>query len=202
MLEAETPNQTVIATDDATKGLIAGLQKRDPNAQARLYEQYGAQIHRYAARRLGDTELAQDLLLQVMVEANRNINRFNHRISTLRAWLFGLTHRRITHELRQRSRRKAPPVGWQVSLEGIAEQPAPGDMADAIIARLEAQRQVGQLQACLSNLEMEVLLLRCVHQLSLAEIAHTIGRSERAVNSLLVRAKTKARDVLLEKGGQ
>lgn len=196
IVEAETPNRTVVAARDATRDLIAGLQKRNPNAQAQLYEQYGAQIHRYAARRLGDTELAQDLLVQVMVEANRNISRFNPRISTLRAWLFGIAHRQITDELRQRSRQKTPPASSQVSLESVAEQPAPSDMADAAIARLEAQHQVGQLQACLSDLEMEVLLLRCVHQLSLAEIAHTIGRSERAVNSLLVRAKQKAREIL------
>jgi|WetSurMetagenome_2_1015567.scaffolds.fasta_scaffold223638_1 RNA polymerase sigma-70 factor, ECF subfamily len=201
MLEAETPQKTIVASGDAARDLIAGLQKRDPEAQVRLYEQYGAQIHRYAARRLGDTELAQDLLVQVMVEANHNISRYNPRISTLRAWLFGIAHRQIAHELRQRSRQKAPPAGWQVSLEGVAEQPAPGDIADEAIARLEARRQVGQLRACLSEREMAVLLLRCGHQLSLAEIAHTIGRSERAVNSLLVRAKAKARDVLLEKGG-
>jgi RNA polymerase sigma factor (sigma-70 family) len=201
MLEAETPHRTVVVADDATRGLIAGLQKRDPEAQAQLYEQYGAQIHRYAARRLGDSELAQDLLVQVMVEADRNISHFSPRIATLRAWLFGIAHRQITHELRQRSRQKTPPARRQVSLEGVAEQPVPGDMAAAAVARLEAQQQVARIQAHLSDREMEVLRLRCVHQLSLAEIAHTIGRSERGANSLLVRAKRKARDVLSQGDG-
>ncbi|MDH4188552.1 MAG: RNA polymerase sigma factor [Nitrospira sp.] len=202
MLEADSPHKTVVAIHDATRDLIAGLQKRDPNAQAQLYEQYGAQIHRYAARRLGDTELAQDLLVQVMVEANRNITRFNPRISTLRAWLFGIAHRQITDELRQRSRRKTPPASSQVSLEGVAEQRGPGDMAATTIARLEAQQQVARIQAQLSDSEMEVLRLRCVQQFSLTEIARTIGRSERAVNSLLVRAKQKAREVLSQEEDQ
>jgi RNA polymerase sigma factor (sigma-70 family) len=198
MLEAETPHSQVVAADDATQGLIHGLQNHDPDAQAQLYERYGGDIHRYAARRTGDTELAQDLLVATLVDGARNIARFNPSISTLRAWLFGIAHRHIVRELRRRSRHKTPPASQQVSLDRAAEQATPGDMAADTIERLDAQRQVGYLQENLSDAEMEVLLLRCVHQLSLAEIAHTIGRSERAVNSLLVRAKTKARNILSE----
>ncbi|UCC67039.1 MAG: sigma-70 region 4 domain-containing protein, partial [Armatimonadota bacterium] len=50
----------------------------------------------------------------------------------------------------------------------------------------------------LSDAEMEVLVLHCIEGFSTGEIAGVVGRSPRAVNSLLHRARKKARERLVE----
>jgi DNA-directed RNA polymerase specialized sigma24 family protein len=63
-------------------------------------------------------------------------------------------------------------------------------------ARIDARRQVALLRAHLSDAEMDVLVLHCAHQFSVDEVAQIMGRSRRAINSLLHRARRKARERL------
>ncbi len=121
--------------------------------------------------------------------------------ATFTAWLFGIARRQAQLELRRQRRRKSVPEAVQTPLDSLAEQPAPGDLAEATAARLQAERQVAKLVGYLSDPEMEVLILRCCHEFSIRGIAHVLGRSERAIDSLLDRAKRKARGRLAEDAG-
>jgi DNA-directed RNA polymerase specialized sigma24 family protein len=93
------------------------------------------------------------------------------------------------------------PDSVQSPLDSLVEQPHPEDLAEATAARLQAERQVAKLVGYLSDTEMEVLVLRCTQELSIREIATALGRSERAIDSLLDRAKRKARERLAEDAG-
>jgi RNA polymerase sigma factor (sigma-70 family) len=72
-----------------------------------------------------------------------------------------------------------------------------GSSSDSdLSSRVEAQRRVQMLANALSPAEMEVLVLHFVDEFSVKEIARIVGRSRRAVDSLLYRAKGKARERL------
>ena len=186
-----------VGVTDGADGLVAGLRRCDPQAHTELCTRYGRRVHRYLAGRLrGDADLAEDLLVQTLAETARNVAHFNPRRATFTAWLFGIARRQVQLELRRQSRRKSVPLSAQVSLDAAAEV-ATGDMAGASAARMEAQRQVALLRDCLSSTEMEALVLQHVYQLSIAEIGQVMGRSGRAIESLLHRAKTKARERLV-----
>jgi DNA-directed RNA polymerase specialized sigma24 family protein len=64
------------------------------------------------------------------------------------------------------------------------------------LARSDAQRTMARLRELLSQAELEVLLLFSVERLSEGEIAQVVRRSERAVHSILLRAREKAREAL------
>jgi RNA polymerase sigma factor (sigma-70 family) len=202
MTEAETPHNIVALRDEATDRLVAGLKRQDRSAQTALLDQYGPIIQEFAARRLGDDEIAQDVMVEALAAAALGIKRFNPHISTFRAWLFGVARRHIQHEARLRARQRLVPVSAQVSLERAAEEASPCDLAAGLAAHLDAIRQVAKLCASLLPLEMEVLTLWCIHEMSLREMAHVVGRSERAVSSLLDRAKRKARERLANDDGR
>jgi RNA polymerase sigma-70 factor (ECF subfamily) len=197
MAEVETLHSNVAQRDEATDRLVAGLQRQDRSAEASLLEQYGPMIQEFAARRLGDVELAKDVMVEALAAAALGIRRFDRRITSFRAWLFGVARRHIQQEARLRARRRLVPATVQVSLERAAEEASPGDLADGLAARVDAQRTIAMLAASLSPVEMEVLTLWCIHELSLREMAHVMGRSERGVSSLLHRAKHKARERLV-----
>jgi len=179
--------------------LVAGVKAADPAVCGQLYDLFGHRLHRYIAVRLpGDDQLAEELMLLTLAEAAQRIRSFNPRKATLSAWLYGVARRHVQRELRVRSRRKSVPASAQVPLEDMGEQAIQEDIADSVAARLQAQLTVMELRRCLSDIEMEVLILHCMHQLSAIEIGKVLGRSERAIDSLLRRARQKARERLAQ----
>jgi len=181
---------------EADAALLSGLRQRLPEACAQLYDRFAPGIHRFAVTRLGDVETAEDVVVETMVSAVRDIRRFNSRRSSLAAWLYGIARRRVHLELRRQKRRKSVPPGAQVSLDGLSEASDGKDLAGGTAAKLDARSKVQELRRLLSDKEMEVLLFSCVEELSAREIGQAIGGSERAVHSILHRAKKKARERL------
>ncbi|UCC69558.1 MAG: hypothetical protein JSV79_06550, partial [Armatimonadota bacterium] len=60
--------------------LARRLQQGDAAAYADLYRRFGTPLHRFAASRLaGDQELAEDIMVQTLADALRNIRRFDPR---------------------------------------------------------------------------------------------------------------------------
>jgi DNA-directed RNA polymerase specialized sigma24 family protein len=73
-------------------------------------------------------------------------------------------------------------------------------MAEVLSSRITAQRQVAALATVLSSLEFEVLMLSSADELSAPEIGRIVGRSGRAIHSILHRARGKARERLVRDG--
>jgi len=180
------------------EGLVQGLRAGAPEAAQELCARYGPRLYRFAAARLpGDAPAAEDVMAYALTDAAHNIHRFDPRRSGFTAWLFGIAARKLRDAVRVQRRRKSLPPSAQTSMESLAEAAETTDLAETLAARLDAQRQAADLAAVLSNLEFEVLALHCVEELSAREIEAVIGRSERAVHSILHRARQKARERLV-----
>ncbi len=185
---------------DAT--LVRGLLAGSPEAHLELYERFAPRLQRFAAMRLPNTpESAEDIAVQTLLLAGRKIHQFNPRKGTFLSWLYGIARQEIIRELRLQSRRKSIPSSAQVPIGNAAEEQAGPPLDQVAAARIDAQRQLSSLSQALSEVEMEVLILSCIDELSLREIGRIIGRSERAVHSLMHRARQKARERLGENEG-
>jgi RNA polymerase sigma-70 factor (ECF subfamily) len=199
MPECEASQLAEGETAERDAALVRGLRERAPDACAELYDRFAPRIHRFAASRLNaDVQLAEDIVVQTLVDAVRDIGRFDGRKSSLSAWLYGIARRRLQAEARRQSRLKSVPAAAQVPLEEVREQADGQDLASHLAARIDAQRKVAALATMLSDSEMEVLVLHSIDELSLKEVGRVVGRSERAVHSLLCRARQKARERLAE----
>lgn len=179
--------------------LARDLREGKPEAARELCERFGSRLLAFVgARFAGETELAKDLAIQALTDATRRIRWYDPKKSHFAAWLYGVARGRIRAELRRRSRLKSVPAHALSPIEGLSETPDERDAAEEIASRVDAQRQVALLSGVLTDLEFEVLVLKCIDQLSAREIALAVGRSERAVHSLLHRARTKARKRLAD----
>jgi RNA polymerase sigma-70 factor (ECF subfamily) len=185
----------------AAMALLADLRERSAPAWAEVYDRFAPGIHWLAqGLLLGDVETAEDVVVETMAAAAKDIRRFDPRRSSLSAWLYGIARRRVAAELRRRKRLKSPPPWAQLSM---AEADKLGDRRDesaAVAERLDAGRQVAEIAAHLSDVEMTLLVLSSVEELSVKEMAQAIGRTEQAVHSALHRARHKARERLLSDG--
>jgi RNA polymerase sigma-70 factor (ECF subfamily) len=153
-------------------------------------------VYSYAYYELGDHHLAEDATEATFVSALTNLHRFEERArpadgegaSTFRVWLFQIARNEIAGERRRTRRRPVEPIG-----ETIVADPL--DVEAAAVQRdqaREAWRAVGRLP----GERRQAMVLRFVDELSTAEIAGVLGRSEGAVRVLIHRAlRSVAKDL-------
>ena len=187
-----------IAHLDRDRPLVEAA-RRDPERFEALYRRYLAPVYSYAYYELGDHHAAEDATERTFLAALANLHRFDERArpadgegaSTFKVWLFRIARNVISNE-RRTARRHPAAVLDDVTQAIIAD---PLDVEGDTVRREEATaawRAVGRLPGD----RRRAVVLRFVDELSTAEIAGVLGRSEGAVRVLIHRAlRTVARDL-------
>ena len=170
---------------------------REPARFDALYRKYLAQVYSYAFYELGDHHDAEDATERTFLLALGALPRFEERArpadgegaSTFRVWLFQIARNVVSNVRRARRRRPEAPLDAAVAMAG------PLDVEASATRRLEAV----DAWAAVSRLpddRRRALVLRFVDEMSTAEIAGVLGRSEGAVRVLIHRGlRAVARDL-------
>ncbi|HET9614131.1 MAG TPA: sigma-70 family RNA polymerase sigma factor [Candidatus Limnocylindrales bacterium] len=176
--------------------------QRDPLLFDALYRRYLAQVYSYAHHELGDHHDAEDATERTFLAALTALPRFEERArpadgdgaSTFRVWLFQIARNEVAGQ-RRRQRRHAT-----TSLDAADMVRDEVDVAVAA-ARREDATAAWQAVGRLRGDRRQALVLRFVEEMSTAEIAGVLGRSEGAVRVLVHRAlRAVARDLGAERG--
>ena len=193
---AEEAGRSRVTHLDRDRALVTAA-RRDPSAFEPLYRRYLAQVYSYAYYELGDHHDAEDATERTFLLALSNLGRFEERArpadgegaSTFRVWLFRIARNVVANT--RRTRRRRPEAPFEVA--AVVRDPM--DVEQGAVARGEvadAWAAVGRLPAD----RRRAIVLRFVDEMSTAEIAGVLGRSEGAVRVLLHRAlRTVARDL-------
>ncbi|HZU13100.1 MAG TPA: sigma-70 family RNA polymerase sigma factor [Chloroflexota bacterium] len=168
-----------LAADD--ERALVRAARNDPDAFGELCRRYAPDLYRYLRLRVGNDEDAADLTQQVFVRALAALPRYRERGAPFGAWLFRIARNLVTDAYR----RQRPAVSW----DGMAEAlhcPEADNPEIAALRREEASR----LQTAVRHLrddERELIALRFVAGLTLAEIAAVIGTSRSSVDRRIAR---------------
>jgi RNA polymerase sigma-70 factor, ECF subfamily len=191
-----------VAHFDGDRPLVEAA-RRDPGRFDALYRRYLAQVYSYAYYELGNHHAAEDATEATFLAALAGLPGFQERArpadgegaSTFRVWLFQIARNQVADERRRNRRRRTTP------LDDAFEMADPADLEAVTVQRAEA-RAAWQAVGRLSADRRQAIVLRFVDEMTTAEIAGILGRSEGAVRVLIHRAlRGVARELRLDQRG-
>jgi RNA polymerase sigma-70 factor (ECF subfamily) len=167
--------------------------RRDPAQFDALYRKYLAQVYAYALYELADHHAAEDATERTFLRALAALPRFREQArpedgpeaSTFKVWLFRIARNVIANERRRRRRRPADSLDLALGA-GLAIADST-DLEAQAVTRDAAAEALRALRA-LPDDRRRALTLRFVDEMTTAEIAGVLGRSEGAVRVLIHRA--------------
>ena len=176
--------------------LVRAIARGDEQAMVLLHRAHADALFRFVYRRVDESyedceEVIQDTFLSVIDLAPTFGGQ-----SSVRTWLCGIARLRTIDLQRRRARSKRAPSKLQVDMH--EDMPAADTPATVVDDQLAAAAIVDRLAEVLSKEEGEAFMMRHVDEFSLEEIAVLLGRSLRATEGLVYRAKQKLRQAVLD----
>lgn len=163
--------------------LILAVLRKDRKATACFVQAYADAVYSYVSRRLAPRhDLVDDVVQEVFLDAWEGLSRFRGE-SGVRAWLLGIARHKVQDHYRARLRSFLPLVDGDDAGPGFAGRFEQVQEAQRVRAALERLPEVYRL----------VLLWRYWEKLSTAEMARQIGKTEKAVERVLARAREQFR---------
>lgn len=169
--------------------LIAAA-RTSPDAFAELYDRTFPQVYGLAYSLTSNHARAEDLVSETYRRALASFDRYEHRGHPFATWLCTIT-RNLVRDAARKAGREVP----------LLDLDAPEFIFPG--AGLIAAERAAALQSALGRLntdQRQVLVLRFGHELSCAEAAGRMNRTEAAVKQLSYRAVVRLRQILEEDG--
>lgn len=167
--------------DDRTLGLAAA---HDRAAFTLLYQRYVKRVYGYLYSRVGNVQDTEDLTTVTFMAALAQIKQYRGQ-GSLAAWLLAIAHHKSVDLHRQRHGHA--PLTAAATL--VDATPALDDLVIQEVQRAELERALHKLTPD----RAEVIALRFFGELSNAEVAAIVGKSEAAVKMLIHRGLQELR---------
>ena len=161
--------------------LLIEAAQRNPGRFAELYERNFERVYAYVARRVGSRAEAEDVTAEVFQQALANLPRFEWRGVAFAAWLRRMAANEIADRWHAMRRESGEP-------ERALPEPASED-------DIERRAILFQLVDTLPADQRRVVVGRFVEQLSVADMAREMERSEGAIKQLQWRALRGLREM-------
>lgn len=176
------------------RALVEKLLARDERAFAEFFDTYAPRIFRFAMRRAGDEDLAEEITQTTLIAAVGKLKTWRGEAS-LFTWLCTIARRQIVDHWRKTARQPElhslddhPDV--RAALESLASE---NDGPDALIDGRIAERVQITLDY-LPDRYGDVLEWKYLQGLSVNEIAERLATTPKAVESTLTRARQAFRE--------
>ncbi len=175
---------TAIVFDEVA--VVEGAKRGDPQALSALYEQYFPKVYRYVASRLASTEDAEDVTEEIFLRVLNNVGNFEWRGLPFGAWVFRIARNEIISHVRRQKTRGIPAE----LTESIADYAPDHTLAIETELTMVVVRQAVER---LPEAQRQVVALRFIAGLSVAETAQALKKTENNVKVLQHKAIAKLR---------
>jgi RNA polymerase sigma-70 factor (ECF subfamily) len=182
--------QTVSLQADEDLVLVQAVLRRDRKATAEFVSRYSGHIYSYVRSRLAPRyEQVEDLVQEIFLSAWKSLRRYRAS-GSLHAWVMGIARHKVEDYYRERLR--APE-----SIEDSELDPDTSTYVSTIHQVLEQDQVRKNTQRVLSALPEPyrlALIWRYWEKASAREMAIKTGKTEKAIERLLARARAEFRE--------
>jgi RNA polymerase sigma-70 factor (ECF subfamily) len=179
--------------ENAESLLLARIAKKDRSALAEIYDRFQRPLFSYLFHLLGEKELAEDVLQEVMLVVWQKAAAYKG-AGSASGWIFGIAHHQAFKALRHKERNA------YLDLEAAADVPDEAPTPEAGAIRKASAEEVAAGLARLTPEHREVLELAFFQEFSCKEIEAIIGIPEGTVKSRLSYARRALKAILLRNG--
>ena len=167
----------------------AQFAQGDPDVWQEFIEREIPRLYGIFLRSWPNRPLAEELVQRTVFDAVRGRGSYEPSKGSPEDWITGIARNNIRLEIRKRAGRPSPNGQTSRYFETIDAKPLPDEV-------LEREETAGMVRLALSRLETKeqaVLEAKYIQELAAGEIALQMGTTEKAVHSLLYRARLSLR---------
>ncbi len=176
--------------------LASRLMQGDPAAVIELVERYADGLYRFVYNQVGSVQDAEDIVQDTFIAALRAIQRFRGE-SRLRTWLFSIAMHKMADQQREAGRRLAT-----IPHEMLSVLQEPNPQPEQVLEEIELHQMVRQALLKLPLHYRTALILKYVEDMSVNEISQIMHRSQKSIESVLVRARRLFSDLIGEENAR
>ncbi len=194
--EQQTPIVDTAQVDAELKqeSVLIEKARTDPDAFAKLYENYVDRIYAYIYHRVGNVHDAEDLTARTFYRALERLDQYEDRGLPFSAWLFRIAHNLVANWHRDRSRRRF------LSFDRLWGHSHDDETPERQVEREQSHNALWEAIERLPEDRRNLLLFKFGSQLSNVEIGEMLNKSESAIKSLYFRTLGSLREDLESRG--
>ena len=156
--------------------VVVRAQQGSPEDVGWLYSNYHQNIYRYLYYRTGDPYIAEDLTADVFLKMVQALPVFRIEAAPFIAWLFQIARNVVIDHYRKSAVHPLAQIDEQLA----EPDEGPPGMAELHFASLELARALTRLEES----QKDVLILRFIEKMPIAETALILHKTEDAVKAL------------------
>ncbi|MBI2634567.1 RNA polymerase sigma factor [Candidatus Peregrinibacteria bacterium] len=161
------------------------MYKLDGTDIKEAFEQWNTLLYKYAFVRVGNSEIAEDIIQDTFIRAWRHRDLFDEKKSSLKNWLFVIATNLIRDHLRK-TRTLISPLDENINdATDIEKESSRKNLFDFVLIKIKK---------LLEN-EQELITLRYIQDLSLKETAKILNMNYSAAKVAVHRAMKKLREL-------
>jgi RNA polymerase sigma-70 factor (ECF subfamily) len=202
MADSDNLRESLSSVLPSEEDLIGRVLSGEPDYFYELIKPYERRVYLAAYGILQNQADAEEVAQESVLKAFRGLRTFR-REASFSTWLLKITFNEARMRLRRRKREHV-----SISIQEESGEYAPLLIADwreipsEILERKEMRAQIEEALASLSDDHREILILRDVQGLNVAETASLLGISISSVKVRLLRARLRIRDFLVPRIGK
>jgi RNA polymerase sigma-70 factor (ECF subfamily) len=191
VMQIQPQNMAAGTGSPADSKLVAAVLRKDRKATAEFVGRFGDAVYRYLRARLfPNPDRLDDLFQETFLAAWKHLPNFRGE-SALQTWLLGIARHKVEDHYRSRLRQAQP------FDEHVENSPARDDEEGFLNMGLDDARRNRRITEVLTRLPESyalVLIWRYWEKRSAREMAELSGKTEKAVERLLARARALFRE--------
>lgn len=179
-------------SDELEQRSWAGFARCDADIWREFIGQGIPLLYGMFMRRWPNPSLAEELVQRTVFDAVRGCGSYDPSRGSPEEWIFGIARNNIRLEARKRASRPSTNGDISLYLEAIDTKPLPDEVLEQKETAVLVRSALGRLE----SKEQTVLRARYIEGLLSRDIAGQMGITEKAVHSLLYRARISLRKEL------